>query len=259
MKKMNYYRFLLLFSLVTFFYSCKKESANISSSPVTETSTDVIFIYNEKEVTYKKITKTYSLDHNGEEMDRPITLTWLDRNLGAERKAIVKNDSLARGDLFQWGRLADGHQSVTSDTIGQISTKTEPGHNKFISNQLLTGGGDWLVSGVDDLWKNSTSPNCPCPQGWRLPTSKEFLMELYSWSSVDMDSAFDSGLKWCTTGNRDNSGTYRYYNDWAFVWSSTPSPKEWEDDKSEKLWIVHDTAKVISSYRIYAGSVRCVK
>jgi uncharacterized protein (TIGR02145 family) len=47
----------------------------------------------------------------------PITgKTWMDRNLGASQVATSSTDTAAYGDLFQWGRLADGHQCRSSDS-----------------------------------------------------------------------------------------------------------------------------------------------
>lgn len=39
---------------------------------------------------------------------------WLDRNLGAIRVPISINDKQGFGHYFQWGREADGHQSLDS-------------------------------------------------------------------------------------------------------------------------------------------------
>ena len=39
--------------------------------------------------------------------------TWMDRNLGASRVATGNTDAEAYGDLYQWGRAADGHQKET--------------------------------------------------------------------------------------------------------------------------------------------------
>ncbi|MDO5968527.1 hypothetical protein Q4Q35_01790, partial [Flavivirga aquimarina] len=41
---------------------------------------------------------------------------WMDRNLGASQVATSSNDADAYGDLYQWGRAADGHESRTSST-----------------------------------------------------------------------------------------------------------------------------------------------
>lgn len=45
--------------------------------------------------------------------------TWMDRNLGASRAATSSTDTEAYGDLYQWGRAADGHQKRTSGTEHQ--------------------------------------------------------------------------------------------------------------------------------------------
>jgi hypothetical protein len=36
--------------------------------------------------------------------------TWMDRNLGASQVANSSTDAASYGDLYQWGRRADGHQ-----------------------------------------------------------------------------------------------------------------------------------------------------
>ena len=67
------------------------------------------------------------------EVTNPITgRTWMDRNLGAERAATSSTDALAFGDLYQWGRGADGHQCRNSGTISTISVLDQPGHDDFI-------------------------------------------------------------------------------------------------------------------------------
>lgn len=41
----------------------------------------------------------------------------MDRNLGVSRIATSSTDSEAYGDLYQWGRLSDGHEKRTSPTL----------------------------------------------------------------------------------------------------------------------------------------------
>ncbi len=36
---------------------------------------------------------------------------WMDRNLVASQVATASDDTLAFGDVYQWGRAADGHQA----------------------------------------------------------------------------------------------------------------------------------------------------
>ncbi|MDZ7738239.1 MAG: hypothetical protein U5K32_04030 [Bacteroidales bacterium] len=56
----------------------------------------------------------------------------MDRNLGASQVATASDDENGYGDLYQWGRSADGHESRTSDIYdgdanGKPSTYNENG------------------------------------------------------------------------------------------------------------------------------------
>lgn len=236
--------------------SCKKNEIN-DDNVVNKFPTEVTFNYNGEDVTYQVIKKDYYKNSNGEIIQSPISKLWFDRNLGAERQAIEKNDPLAAGDLFQWGRLADGHQIRNSDTTHSLSNSIIPNHNKFIVKPLSQDNRyDWLLELNDSLWNDERNTNCPCPNGWRVPTIDELLMEMHSWNSYNMDGAYSSELKWVSGGNRDNHGTERYSEYWAFIWSSTTS----DFAKAFELAIIgSDTSEVISSYRINGGSVRCIK
>ncbi len=239
---------LILFSIGLL--SCKKEK-NITEKEFPKT---VTFEYNGESVIYNVIKKTYYKDSKGNSLNTAVTKLWLDRNLGAKRAAIVKNDSLASGDLFQWGRLADGHQKRNSDTIQKLSTGIIPGHDKFIAIPLHSE--DWLVVSNDSLWNDVKNTNCSCPDGWRVPTSDELAMEMYSWSPKNMDGAYASELKWVSSGNRDNHGTERYSTYFAFIWSSTPTTNSW----AYALAIPgSETADISTSPRIYGLAIRCIK
>ena len=58
---------------------------------------------------------------------------WMDRNLGAARVAQSVDDYFAHGFLYQWGRLADGHEDRGSDTTATLSNGNVPGHDDFIT------------------------------------------------------------------------------------------------------------------------------
>ena len=68
--------------------------------------------------------------------------TWMDRNLGATQVATSTTDAASYGDLYQWGRAKDGHQSRTSSTTATTATSADPGHGEFI----IAGGA------TDDNW-----------------------------------------------------------------------------------------------------------
>ncbi|HEX2628107.1 MAG TPA: hypothetical protein VHM26_03825, partial [Chitinophagaceae bacterium] len=63
-------------------------------------ATSVTFVYNGATVTYNILTSAVT------------GRRWLDRNLGAPDVPNAADDFANYGDMFQWGRLADGHQLV---------------------------------------------------------------------------------------------------------------------------------------------------
>ncbi len=87
--------------------------------------------------------------------------TWMDRNLGASRVATSSTDAAAYGDLYQWGRLADGHQCRNSGTTTQLSSSDVPDHGDFIL--ASSSPFDWRSPQNDNLWQGVNGVNNPCP------------------------------------------------------------------------------------------------
>lgn len=178
----------------------------------------VTFTYNGARVTYGTISRTI----NG------ITKCWLDRNLGATRVATTANDPYGYGDLFQWGRVTDGHQlrSQTSrvgisGTINTQSTIDNPGHGNFI-----IGFSDWRTTQNNNLWQGYNGINNPCPNGFRVPTNDDFTAEMNTWGTSKASSAFNSTLKLPLSGFRGSDGNVNNSfgsNDAADYWTSTVS------------------------------------
>ncbi|MDD4386080.1 MAG: FISUMP domain-containing protein [Bacteroidales bacterium] len=178
---------------------------------------------------------------------------WMDRNLGASQVATSSTDALSYGDLYQWGRAADGHQIRTSATTSTLSTTNTPGHGKFIipsSNPY-----DWRNPQNDNLWQGVSGTNNPCPSGYRLPTEAELNSERLSWSSNNVAGAFASPLKLPVAGYRDNSdGSLSNVGSDGFFWSSTV-----DGTFSRLLFFNSSSAFMNSSIRAYGLSVRCLK
>jgi uncharacterized protein (TIGR02145 family) len=129
---------------------------------------------------------------------------WMDRNLGATQVATSSTDPASYGDLYQWGRGADGHQITTSATTATLSSIDQPVDSKFIT--INSGNYDWRSPQNDNLWQGVSGINNPCPSGYRIPSETEWVAELATWSSQNSSGAFASPLKLPVAG-------YRFYSD----------------------------------------------
>jgi hypothetical protein len=151
------------------------------------------------------------------------TRCWMDRNLGALQVALSSGDVNAFGDLFQWGRGADGHQDRSSSTTNSLSGSDQPGNSNFIvvsSNPPR----DWRSPQNNSLWQGVSGINNPCPAGWRLPTEAEFVAEKDSWSTPNAAGAIGSPLKWPMAGYRiDITGGVSNTGIRGLYWSGTVS------------------------------------
>lgn len=178
---------------------------------------------------------------------------WMDRNLGASRVATSPTDPEAYGDLYQWGRLTDGHEKRTSSTIYTLSPDDDPQHDNFI---LATAQPhDWRNPQNDKLWQGVSGITNPCPSGFRLPTDTELEKERASWSSSDSVGAFASPLKLVMSGfrNHDN-GLLRSPGSHGTLWSSPVNDRD-----TRHLYFNSDGAGVNDTYRAAGFSVRCIK
>lgn len=145
---------------------------------------------------------------------------WMDRNLGAAQVATSPTDVASYGDLYQWGRGADGHHVPTSLTSLTLSESAQPNHGDFILNEETPY--NWLTSMNNNLWQGVDGINNPCPSGFRLPTEAEWDEERLSWSSNDSEGAFSSPLKLPLAGLREfENGVLVFGGVRARYWSST--------------------------------------
>src|SRR5574344_1825530 len=178
---------------------------------------------------------------------------WMDRNLGASQVATSSTDAAAYGDLYQWGRAADGHESPTSGTTSTLATSDTPGHGNFITNG--SSPYDWRNPQNDNLWQGVSGTNNPCPSGYRLPTEAEWETERTSWSSNNAAGAFTSPLKLPVAGYRSKSnGTLLDVGSSGNYWSSSV-----DGTYARNLYFYSSYALMYSYYRAYGFSVRCLK
>lgn len=184
---------------------------------------------------------------------------WFDRNLGASRVATSSTDQQSYGDLFQWGRAADGHQRRDSPTTTTLSNSDQPGHGEFIISP--DSPNDWRIPQNNNLWQGEDGINNPCPKDYRLPSEAEWQIEIDSWNiqhgsdGASKEAAFNSPLKLPLGGRRDRlaamldgAGSYGRY------WSSTVS-----GTGSQVLRLEENDIFWVSNFRAGAFSVRCIK
>jgi hypothetical protein len=178
--------------------------------------------------------------------------TWMDRNLGASRVATSSTDAEAYGDLYQWGRRADGHQCRNSATISTLSSTDQPGHGNFI---LAV---DWRNPPNNNLWQGVNGVNNPCPNGYRIPTSTELIAERASWSLKNYEGAFASPLKLTLAGFRgsDITNSLSFVGGFGYYWISTVDT----DNLVKFITFGGNNADIGSSSNRAAGrTVRCIK
>ena len=175
---------------------------------------------------------------------------WMDRNLGASRVAISSTDDEAYGDLYQWGRKADGHESRTSTVAaGPVASGAEG------ANFITSGTGDWLSTQDDARWGATKTANDPCPTGYRVPTETELNAELSLFATNNGAGAYGSALKLTLAGNRLSvNGTLSDVDSNGYYWSSTVT-----GTNARRLDFSSSNASMDSSLRADGMSVRCIK
>jgi uncharacterized protein (TIGR02145 family) len=190
---------------------------------------------------------------------------WMDRNLGATQAATSLTDEKAYGDLYQWGRGSDGHQIRNSSTeTFTTNVKTENNLN-FITNSNEPFDWQIQIKDNDKSWQGEDGLNCPCPTGFRIPTSDEWNLEVQTWTSKNSNGGYNSVLKLPIGGLREIDGKIVNVDFGGFYWSSSSwyggvnaSPTPYF--LSESLYVNSSGASpYLRGYRVKGLSIRCIK
>jgi hypothetical protein len=225
------------------------------TGPIGAELTAVTFTYNGNQVTYQIIKSSVT------------NRKWLDRNLGAPNAPSAYNDYANLGDLFQWGRLADGHQLIiriadsgnpfhgtsaaaNSATTASLATSPTPANNLFIIGGGPVTFNDWISPQNNTLWQGSTGINSPCPAGWHIPGIDEWNAE----QLTDVPANNYNQMKLTFTGYRDEGGSFASTNSGAFYWTSTVS-----GTSAVEFFQFFDVPVQSPNSRTQALACRCIK
>ena len=234
----TYYSGIAEFALNIGSQTCNLQ-ISVAISPYACDPSSITFTYNGATVTYGAV---FSAGNR----------CWLDRNLGASQVADSSLDEAAYGDLFQWGRLDDGHQVRTSSTTTTLSEGDYPGHGNFIVNSSYPN--DWRSPQNNNLWQGTYGTNNPCPDGYRLPTIAEWNTERLRWGTNNAIGAFASPLKLTMAGGRGYDGYLYSDGTDGHYYSSSVS-----GSYSLELYFTSSEAGMYDPDRGSALSVRCIK
>jgi uncharacterized protein (TIGR02145 family) len=130
---------------------------------------------------------------------------WLDRNIGATRVATSATDSSSYGYLYEWGRLSDGHELLSSGTTTTLASSSTPGNSLAIFG---TAGYpyDWLSTQNNALWQGVSGVNNPCPAGFAVPSNAQWSSLVTAAGITNSVTAYSSSLKLTMTGYRSSFG-----------------------------------------------------
>ncbi|NDV94548.1 hypothetical protein D0T84_06380 [Dysgonomonas sp. 521] len=209
-----------------------------------------------------------------------VRTTYAHVNLGAEYEL---DPCEMLGDLYQWGRPKDGHQSRTplSGTTNVQSTVAPPGHGNFI-----LAASNWLSSNISTLWGDGSQnytmlkvvANDPCPDGWKVPSYKQW-GAIYQGGTIGGHPIDATANKWTPMGTfeensvsghklsdalylpaaglrSDGDGKTRMIGILGLYWTSTATAGGYESSMHYSLsnTYIYGT----STTRVYGIPVRCI-
>ncbi|MBK9567718.1 MAG: hypothetical protein IPO37_21895 [Saprospiraceae bacterium] len=201
------------------------------------------------------VTNSSSTGNYGTVVNPATGKVWLDRNLGASHVATSPTDAGSFGDLYQWGRGADGHQIRTSGVSSTLATTFLSGGYDW-SGLFITFGGNWLTTGETHMWSGIGSENNPCPSGFRVPTNGEWEQERLTWVTNDASGAFASPLKLPLTGRRKGiTGELFSVGEFGMYWTNSVGP----GSSSRFLLFFENDARLYDFPRDWGMCIRCIK
>ncbi|MDR1881665.1 MAG: fibrobacter succinogenes major paralogous domain-containing protein, partial [Prevotella sp.] len=189
---------------------------------------------------------------------------WAPVNVGAT-KDTYSADLAGCGYYYQWGRNVpftyDAANSGGDTEQGPLSVE-----NAAVSVKFIKSANDWLTPSDNTLWSGDNAQG-PCPDGWRVPTSAEWIVlrdkRTSGIATLDNSrlkiphdaSQSGSDLYLPIAGYRNgSSGTWDYRSSYGNYWSSTYS-----GSNTMRFYIDGSSSNVAGYGRANGYSVRCIQ
>ncbi|MEI8269750.1 MAG: FISUMP domain-containing protein, partial [bacterium] len=151
-------------------------------------------------------------------------------------------------------------------TTTTLSSSDSPGHGNFIINGTVSPY-DWRSPRSDNLWQGISGVNNPCPSGFRIPTSAEwvslansitnFTAATCGSTSTCLSVAYSSTLKLPSCGQREYFGnSFSGPDFYGTYWANTPNGS---GGAYLLFFISNNVVPANTYYRATGYSVRCIK
>lgn len=198
---------------------------------------------------------------------------WGDKNIGACRPCETQTDELCYGDLFQWGRGADGHEKRANSDTQNLNPTIFPYEGSSLHEITHKGDFDWMnaepvpaeeksafVEERTASWAK-TIDNPICPNGWYIPSKNELQALMDSEGIINGETAFASSLKLGLSGARSaKSSTIESVGIVGYIWSRTSDGAGAVNAGNTAYSFTYDGISTFSRpYKAEGHSIRCIK
>lgn len=172
---------------------------------------------------------------------------WLDRNLGATKVCESLTDG-CKGDYFQWGRKANGHEKANATTSSTKLADDVTSNGSFITSSDTR----WSTKTDESLW-NDDGANMVCPTGFTVPSTSDLENELEGFTRTTL---FDNFLKISNNGRKHRNGSMDG-NSYSYFWTKTTTGSNFGYAKAMKIETLN---AVIEDEALNSGlAIRCIK